>query len=452
VIWGRWILTGSSILENQFLLIEEGRIKAITPEDPGNADEVIDLGQSFVLPGFLNLHNHCFSAPLFRGITDDLGPGAFGGNIIYSFLMPMGALAVETLGREEIGAVMEMAILELLKTGTTTVLDIWRLDQEVFFEVAKNMGIRAYGLPYLFSTPDLGIGPDGQPTYRKSPDGETGFQRTVELFGKYDEGPEGRIRVGFGPHGVDSCDPELLQVIKQKADELGCLTAIHLAQSRPEVDWVRQRYGKTPIEHLRDLGFLGPRVLVAHCVYATDPDLKILRDCGTTLVACPHTFARSGTLAPIHRFLGSGVRMAIGTDGFVMDILTELKVAGILGKTAAGRGDMATAAELMRACTQRGAEALGRTDLGIITPGARADLIVADMGKPHLQPVKDPLRNLVWRGSSADIHTVLVDGNPLIREGKYTRGNEQAILSRAARAIEKVWRKAEEIGMMKSHP
>jgi 5-methylthioadenosine/S-adenosylhomocysteine deaminase len=450
LIRGRWILAGQSVIENQFILIEGGKIIAITPHQPVEAIEMIDLDQAFVLPGFLNLHNHCFSAPLFRGITDDLAPGTFGGNIIYSFLMPMGALAVETLSRDEIGAVMEMAILELLKTGTTTVLDIWRLDQEVFLEVAKAMGIRAYGVPYLFSTPDLGIGADGLPTYQKRPDGETGFNRVVELFRKFDEGPSGRIRVGFGPHGVDTCDPELLQAIRRKSEELGAPVAIHVAQSQPEVDVTRHRYGKTPVEHLRDLGFLGPRVLTAHCVYATDQDLKILRDSGATLVACPHTFARSGTSAPIHRFLTGGARMAIGTDGYVMDMLTELRVAGILAKTASHRGDIASASELMKAITKSGAEALDRADLGVIAPGARADLIVVDMDKPHLQPVADPLRNLVWRGSSADIDTVLVDGEILVQGKKYTHGDEQSIIKRAVRAIEKVWRKAGEVGMLKS--
>jgi len=169
---------------------------------------VIDLGQSFCPPGFPEPPQSLLQRSSVPGITDDLGPGAFGGNIIYSFLMPMGALAVETLGREEIGAVMEMAILELLKTGTTTVLDIWRLDQEFFSRSPKTWGYRAYGLPYLFSTPGSRYRPRRTADVpQESGRGDGISAGRVELFGKYDEGPEGRIRVGFGPHGVDSCDP-----------------------------------------------------------------------------------------------------------------------------------------------------------------------------------------------------------------------------------------------------
>jgi cytosine/adenosine deaminase-related metal-dependent hydrolase len=455
VIRGRWVLSGSDensrVIENRFILIEGAKIVAITPNRPEYANETIDLDQAFVLPGFLNLHNHCFSAPLFRGLTEDLAEETFGGNIIYSLLMPMGALAVETLNEDEFRAVIEMAILNLLKTGTTTVLDVWRLNQTIFLDVAKEMGIRAYGCPYLFSTPDLGVGADGLPTYRARPDGDTGLNQAIELFHKYDEGPNGRIRVGFGPHGVDTCDPELLCAVRQAARELGCLITIHLAQSRPEIDLIRRRYGKTPIEYLRDLGVVGPDVLVAHCVLATDTDLKILRESGATLVTCPHTFARSGIVTCFDRFKESGVRVAVSTDGYVMDILMELRVAGIIAKTQTGKGDVATASELIAAVTKVGAAALGQSDLGVIAPGAKADLVIVDMGKPHLQPVMDPLRTLLWSGSGADVFAVLVDGEILVREGKSTRADERPILARAASAVEKVWRKAVAVGLLKSN-
>jgi len=451
-VQGRWTLIGSganaAVVENRTVVIEGGKIAGIVAEPPEDADEVIALDGALVLPGLINLHNHSFSAPLFRGIVDDLDTSKLGGDFVYSFLLPMGALAVSVLDRAEQEAIIEMAMIQLLKTGSTTVMEMWRINQDFFFDVARRAGIRAYGCPYQFSTSDLNIGADGQPTYGSGHGADTGLERAVELFKQHDHGPAGRIRVGLGPHGVDTCSPELLQAVRAKANELGCPIAIHVAQSPPEVAAVRARFGKSPVEHLRDLGILGPDVVAAHCIYATDADLTILREAGATIATCPLTYARVGVTAPFDRFHASGARVGIGTDGYCLDLLLELRAAGLIAKTRSARGHAATAAELIGAVTSSGAAALGRSDLGVIAPGARADLIVVDMKKPHLAPALDPLRSLVWNGSGADVASVIVDGETVVRNGVYLRGDESTIVEQASAAVEKVWRQAAAIGLL----
>ena len=455
VILGRWILAatknGIELLENHYVVVEGSSIATITKERPADADKFMELDQALVLPGFVNIHNHSFSAPIFRGLIEDVSEATLGGNYVYSFLLPMGELAADVLDQDEQRAIVELAMLELIKTGSTTILDMWRINQDFFFDVAKQMGIRAYGCPYQWSSPNLGIDADGRPTYGGE-GADTGLERAIEIFHRYEEGPEGRIRAGLAPHGVDTCEPELLRAVRATADELGCPISIHVSQSELEVDVIRARYGKTAIEHLRDLGFLGSDVVVGHCIYATDSDLAIIRNSGATLATCPLTYARVGVTAPYHRFRDSGVGLGFGTDGYCLDIISEFRISGLLAKTHSGRGDAGSAIDLIATATMGGAAALGRDDIGVIAPGAKADLIVVDMRKPHLFPVWDPLRALVWNGSGADVSSVFVDGELLVENGTFLRADPNDIMDCAGRALNNLWSIAAERGLLKRWP
>lgn len=122
----------------------------------------------------------------------------------------------------------------------------------------------------------MDVTPDGRPITAPQA-ADTGFGTVMALFRRHDEGPRGRTRIGFGPHGMDTCTPELPRAIRDTAAETGCPLTIHAAQSQAELDIARERYGKSPIEHLRDLGLLRPGTALAHCVQATDADPAIIR-------------------------------------------------------------------------------------------------------------------------------------------------------------------------------
>jgi 5-methylthioadenosine/S-adenosylhomocysteine deaminase len=446
VIEPRWIWDGASGLRSgHYVVVQGNSIADVTSQRPSlDADRII-LPDGLLLPGFVNLHNHAFSAPLFRGLADDIGDGDIPGDIVYSLLMPLGDIAAESLDADAIGDVAEMALLETMKGGSTTIMDVWRLQQAPFIDRAKRLGLRAYSCPYLFSTPKMDMTPDGKPiTAPESAD--TGFGTVMSLLQAHDEGPKGRTRIGFGPHGLDTCTPELLERIRQTVDETGCPLTIHAAQSQIEVDIIRSRYGKSPIEHLRDLGLLRQGTVLAHCVLATDEELAMIRSHGAAVASCPYAFARSGVGVPFARFLDSGVQLGVGTDGVGLDMVAELRAAQMLAKVQAGRSSIGSAEAMLRVATMGGAGAIGRDDLGKVAAGATADLLLFDLAGPRYQPVWNPLQSLLTNGVSADIHSLIVDGEPLIRDRRVLAADEDAITRRGAAAITRVWEKALSLG------
>src|SRR5437667_4895694 len=158
--------------------------------------------------------------------------------------------------------------------------------------------------------------------------------------------------------------------------------------------------------------------MAAHCIASTDGDLKLMAAKGATVLNCPRVFARAGVTAAFGRFAGFGVRTVVGTDGYNMDLLGELNAAAMISKIVAARPEVASAPELIDAVTTQAAAAIKRPDLGVVTPGATADLTVVDLSHPHLQPLYDPRRALIWLANRANIEMVVVDGRVLIESGR----------------------------------
>lgn len=435
------------IVRDRWVVVEGGRIAAVASRPPAGVDRAIDLGDSFVLPGFLNLHNHIISSVAFRGITEDKARDSATG-LVYKTLMPIGDLAVERLPQKDLRAIIELGMLEVIKSGTTTLMEIFRPQQEVTVPVGIDMGIRLYAGPYLFSTSKLSLGDDGMPKYESRNTDPYALDRWKEFHAKYEGAGGDRVRVLLSPHGTDSCNPELLRQIRKTANAYKSLISIHLSQTKAEIKLIKERHGKTPEEYLRDVGLLGPDLLVAHCVESSDADLDILKQTDTTIVSCPLTYARGGSFAPFGRFKGKGIRTVIGTDGYCMDMVSELREAGYISKLYGRDSLAATAYELLHAATLGGAEALQRKDLGRIEPGARADLIAIDMARPHIQPISDPVRTVIWNARGSDVTTVMVDGKLIVERGRYRLGDEGAIIARGAKAVHKLWKMAEAEGVM----
>jgi cytosine/adenosine deaminase-related metal-dependent hydrolase len=169
---------------------------------------------------------------------------------------------------------------------------------------------------------------------------------------------------------------------------------------------------------------------------------------GVTLVHCPLSFGRIGVMIAFARFTGEGVRTLIGSDAHALDPFADIRLAAINSKVHTRDTAQGTAQELLDAATRGAAEAFGQEDLGRLRKGAAADMIAISFEGAHMQPVHDPVRNLVWNGSGRDVDFVMVAGKRLVENGRYVNGDEKAIIDRGAAALDRVFHLARERGIL----
>ncbi|MBU2960762.1 amidohydrolase family protein [Citreicella sp. C3M06] len=447
-VFGSYVLAstaaGQEVLRDRWVILEGDRIAAVSESRPSQADMVMDRPGRFVLPGLMNLHNHCFSEAIARSHAEDGVSKRNDQSIVYTVLLPLSKTGLDILTPDERMAIARMGIVQLLLGGATSVMEPFRNTLPEMFDAAAELGLRFWGAPYLFSASDPKAGTEGSVSYSTaSGDGSDNAADLATWNALYDQwhGQEnGRISLAMSPHATDTCDPDLLRAATARARELGVPITTHLAQSEGEVATISKRWGgRTPAEYLDWLGVLGPDLLAAHCVYSSDNDLAMMKAQDVTVMNCPRVFARTGKTASFGRFEAAGLRTMVGTDGYNMDLLGEINAAGIVSKVTRGDARSATAPALLNAITEAGSVALNRPDLGRITPGAKADLTLIDMTHPHLQPHYDPRRTLVALANRANVDTVIVDGRVLVDGASIVVADAAALTEAGAAAIHKIW-------------
>ena len=291
-------------------------------------------------------------------------------------------------------------------------IEAWSPRQQKYFEVcscsnlgdaqARRLGIRAMlGCNYFDNNVDEVL-----------PEAE----KAVALAADCD-----RIQIALAPHSPYTVSPENLRRGKELARKWGLHFMTHIAETQDEVRIVREKYAATPVEHLDALGMLDDKTIGAHCIHVTDSDIRTLARRGVAVSHNPQSNMKiSSGVAPVEKMRAAGALVTIGTDGTCsnndLDMFEELRTAAFLQKSATGDPVALPAYEALKLATVNGARAMGYAEgeLGVIRPGALADLIVVDLQKPHLQPIHDLVSNLVYCGKASDVDTVMVDGRIVV--------------------------------------
>lgn len=406
--------------KTQSLLIKNDLIAEISDEiDESNVDKIIDATGKILLPGFVNTHTH-LSMTLFRGLADDLSLDSW----LNDHIWPMEA----NLNGDYcyIGALL--AAVELIKSGTTTLSDMYFYMEDVARAIDE-AGLRAV-LSY------------GMIDFGDAERREAELKENLTLFENCNGMADGRIKVFLGPHSPYTASEELLIKVRQLADEYNMGIHIHVSETEKEINDVSEEKGLRPFEYLDKIGLLGPDVVAAHCVWLSDNEIDIIKknDVKVSHNPCSNMKLASG-IAPVSKLIEKDICVSIGTDGASsnnnLDLIEELKTASLLQKVSTLDPNVLNSQEALAMGTIKGAEALGLDDeIGSIEVGKKADIILIDTNSANMVPDSSTLTsNVIYSANGSNVDTTICNGKILMENKQLTILDEQEVYAKAREAI-----------------
>ncbi|WP_142857396.1 amidohydrolase [Salinigranum halophilum] len=390
-----------------------GDIIDVGPELGGEADEVLDAAGSVVMPGLVNAHTHA-AMTLLRGYADDKPLDAW----LREDIWP----AEATLEPVDVRAGTDLALLEMIRSGTTAFGDMYFHVPDVVAAV-DDAGLRA--------RVGHGIVTVGKDTETAHDD----VDESLNVAREYDGAAEGRIRTAVMPHSLTTVSSEAFERCVEVARDIGVPLHLHANETRDEVDPLVDEYGTDPLQYADSLGVLDSSTFLAHGVHVSETEIDLLVERGSSVVHCPASNMKLASgMAPVQQYLDAGVTVALGTDGAAsnndLDLFDEMRDAAMLGKLAADRADAVAAPDVVRMATAGGADALGLPG-GRLEPGAAADLAVVDLDAPHLTPVHDVVSHLVYAARGADVRHTMCAGQVLMRDREVLTMDAERVKQRA---------------------
>jgi 8-oxoguanine deaminase len=433
-----------------FVLVRDDVIEAVGSGDPGGGERIdrrIDARGKVVLPGLVNTHHHLpqtltrnvprvQEAPLFRWLTE-----------LYEVWRGTDAAAVDVAARVGLG--------ELLLTGCTTTTDhlyLFPHGQERLVDVeiaaARDLGIRFQPTRGSMSR---GQAQGGLPPDDVVQDEDTILADSLRLIREHhDPRPGAMTRIALAPCSPFSVTDDLMRRTADLAREHGVRLHTHLAETLDEESYCQQLYGCRPVEYLRRLGWLGPDVWLAHCVYLSPEEVSLFGDTGTGVAHCPSSNFRLGSgIAPVRALLEAHVPVGLGVDGSASNdtsnMLAEARQALLAHRIGADPSRWVTAEEALWMATRGGARCLGRDDIGSIEAGKCADIVLVDTRRlSYAGASADLVAALVFSPFPAPVDTSMVNGRVVVEGGELVGVDVPALVEKADALAEGLLRRASE--------
>ncbi|GAA4708779.1 amidohydrolase [Brevibacillus fulvus] len=394
-----------------------------TPEDLSAYDEVIDGRHKYILPGLINTHGHAGMA-LLRGYADDLPLQQW----LEDKMWPMEA----QFTADHVKWGTHLSIVEMIRTGTTTFVDMYD-HMGVVGQAVAETGMRARlcrGIIGLCSEAEQ----------------QAKLQDAVSFAKEWHLQADGRITVMMAPHAPYTCPPDFIRQLVDKAEELDLPMHIHMSETQFEVEQNVKDYGARPVAHLEKLGVFNRPTLVAHAVHLTDEEIDILAN---YQVRVSHNVISNLKLAsgvaPVPKMLEKGIRVSLGTDSSAsnnnLNLFEELKLAAILHKGVLNDPVAVPAEQALRMATRYGADGVFQSEqLGSLEVDKQADLIMLDANQAHFHPVQHPISHVVYAANGRDVTDTIVAGKFLMRNRELLTIDEEKAIYEANRLFDQLKR------------
>jgi 5-methylthioadenosine/S-adenosylhomocysteine deaminase len=408
-----------AVLNDHAVAIDGGRIVEVLPWSLAltryEARKVVRLERHALVPGLVNLHCHA-AMTLMRGLADDLALMTW----LQEHIWPAEAKHVSDEFCHD-GSLLAMA--EMLRAGATTVYDMY-----VFPEATARAALRA-GMRTA-----LGMIAIEFPT-AYAPDVHGYLQKGLATRDAYRG--EALLSFTFAPHAPYTVGDEALKRIAVLAEELDIPIHTHLHETYGEIEQSVAQHGMRPLERLRRLGLVGPRLIAVHAVHFEEVELDLLAREGVNVAHCPSSNLKLGSgIAPIAAMRARAINVGFGTDGAAsnnrLDPWTEMRTAALLAKGASGDAAAISAADALEMATLQGARALGLDGLiGSIEPGKAADLAAVELSSIETLPCFDPVSHLVYAAGREHVTHVWVAGEPRLEDRRLTTLDAQDLHDKA---------------------
>ncbi len=439
IVAGATVLTSDPnrpFVERGWIEVAGGRITAVrdrAPERIAPRTQIVEGAGRVVTPGFVNVHTHAILS-MVRGVAEDMG---------FAPAYTMGVPHGHDVTPGEARAMAQLGAMEALCFGSTLVNDSFT-HQDIALEAMAETGIRAWGCGRIHDV-DFSRVHLGEWDY-DTKIGDWTLRLAADLIDSFHDPAGLRTGVVLAPHAPDTCTPDLLRQVREMRDAHGLRINIHVAQSRVEVDFIRDRDGMSPPELLDDVGLLDDRLIGAHCIHVSPGDIARLGTAGAHLAHIAKGNQTHGHTAPTAALRAAGMKLALSTDNMHADMVELMRWALATGRLQEGEITEAwQPSTVFAAATIGGARALGLdAELGSIEVGKRADLVVFDFRRPHLRPMTDVLGTLVHTGQGRDVETVIVEGEVVVTGGEPVRVDKMAVLDAAEAASSALWARARE--------
>ncbi|WP_035274629.1 amidohydrolase [Desulfogranum japonicum] len=393
----------SAVPSLSYITITGDTITDIGPMEAYHAGRdrtTLDAHGQLALPGLVNAHSHA-AMTLFRGLADDLDLSTW----LHTYIFPAEA---QWVSEEMVYWCSKLAAAEMVLGGITTVADGYFFEHAAAKAFAE-VGMRSVAAQALVDFPVPGV-----------PDPTKGLTTCAEFISTWkDKNP--LITPALFAHSPYTCSPKNLVKAKQLANDAGVPLFIHLAETQYEIEIIPSPLGETPTRHLLETGILDANTVCVHCVWCTPADLDILAENNCSIVICPQSHAKLASgMAPLRAMLDRNIRVGLGTDGSAsnnsLDIFREMDFCAKVQKMVCNDAVAVPAREILSCATDGGSTALlPSMHIGRLAPGQKADILLADIHRPHLQPFYTT-DTMVYSGDPADVQTVLINGNIVVRD------------------------------------
>jgi 5-methylthioadenosine/S-adenosylhomocysteine deaminase len=407
----------SDFIPRGWLAAKSTRIIALGSGDPPpiSSARYIDGAGGLAMAGLVNAHIHS-PMTLFRGLADDLPLKTWFEETIFPS-------EKKWVNKEFVYWGALLACAEMIRCGTTAFADGYFFEGEVARATAQ-AGMRALLAEGIldFPTPDS-----------SSP------EESLENIKSFIEGNSDStlIRPTLFAHTAYTCSPDLLKRCRQMADRYGIPLITHLSETQSEIEEVYRKYGKRPVDHLENLGLFSSPLIACHCVWLTAGEMDLLARREVRVVHnLESNLKLASGVAPVPELLSRGVVVGLGTDGCAsnnnLDLFQEMDFVAKVHKAHRLDPTVMPAQAVLEMATLGGARVLGmEKEIGSLEAGKKADVIILDLNKPHLQPVYNIVSHLVYSATGADVRDVIIDGKMIMENRKLLTLDEEEILGKA---------------------